>query len=121
MVLVIVHINIRYTVYIIKDPNKSNTQKYFRHSNVKRYELALLRSGYFFYFPLLYHIRGQIGSYALSSLCSSVKSGLLEGPGLFPMPNNFPKTFPSSHGKRPAQALSAGGMNFGCSKLTNLE
>ena len=42
------------TKYIIKDPNKSNTQKYFRHSNVKRYELALLRSGYFFYFSLLY-------------------------------------------------------------------
>ena len=39
----------------IKDPNKSNTQKYFRHSNVKRYELALLRSGYFFYFSLLYY------------------------------------------------------------------
>ena len=38
----------------IKDPNKSNTQKYFRHSNVKRYELALLRSGYFVYFSLLY-------------------------------------------------------------------
>ena len=37
----------------IKDPNKSDTQKYFRHSNVKRYELALLRSGYFFYFGRL--------------------------------------------------------------------
>ena len=37
----------------IKDPNKSNTQKYFRHFNVKRYELALLRSGYFFYFGRL--------------------------------------------------------------------
>ena len=34
----------------IKDPNKSNTQKYFRHSYVKRYELALLRFGYFIYF-----------------------------------------------------------------------
>ena len=40
--------------FIIKDPNKSNTQKYFRHSNVKRYELALLRSGYFIYFGRLY-------------------------------------------------------------------
>ena len=40
----------------LKDPNKSNTQKYFPHSNVKRYELALLRSGYFFYFSLLYKI-----------------------------------------------------------------
>ena len=40
--------------YIIKDPNKSNTQKYFRHSNVKRYELALLRSGYYIYFGRLF-------------------------------------------------------------------
>jgi len=40
-------------VSTIKDPNKSNTQKYFRHSNVKRYELALLRSGYFIYFGRL--------------------------------------------------------------------
>ena len=40
----------------IKDPNKSNTQKNFRHSNVKRYELALLRSGYFFYFGRLHAI-----------------------------------------------------------------
>ena len=40
----------------IKDPNKSNTQKYFRHSNVKRYELALLRSGYFIYFGRLHII-----------------------------------------------------------------
>ena len=38
----------------LKDPNKSNTQVYFRHSNVKRYELALLRPGYFFYFGRLY-------------------------------------------------------------------
>ena len=38
----------------IKDPNKSNTQKYFRHSNVKRYELALLRSGYFIYLGRLF-------------------------------------------------------------------
>ena len=45
--------NIRY--YYIKDPNKSNTQKYFRHSNIKRYELALLRSGYFIYFARLYN------------------------------------------------------------------
>ena len=37
----------------LKDPNKSNTQKYFRHSNIKRYELALLRSGYFIYFGRL--------------------------------------------------------------------
>ena len=37
----------------IKDPNKSNTQKYFRHSNVKRNDSALLRSGYFFYFGRL--------------------------------------------------------------------
>ena len=42
----------------IKDPNKSNTQKYFRHSNVKRYEVALLRPGYFFYFGrLVYRMR----------------------------------------------------------------
>ena len=34
-------------IQYIKDPNKSNTQKYFRHSNVKKYELALLRSGYY--------------------------------------------------------------------------
>ena len=40
----------------IKDPNKSNTQKYFRHFNVKRYDLALLRSGYFFYFGRLLYI-----------------------------------------------------------------
>ena len=32
---------IPYGTYI-KDPNKSNTQKYFRHSYVKEYELALL-------------------------------------------------------------------------------
>ena len=44
-----------WTFFRIKDPNKSNTQKYFRHSNVKRYELALLRSGYFIYFSLLHH------------------------------------------------------------------
>ena len=37
-----------YQSQTIKDPNKSITQKYFRHSYVKGYELALLRSGYFF-------------------------------------------------------------------------
>ena len=47
-----IHIKIKKSS-AIKDPNKSNTHKYFRHSNVKRYELALLRSGYFFYFSLL--------------------------------------------------------------------
>ena len=42
-------------VYVgIKDPNKSNTHEYFRHSNGKGYELALLRPGYFFYFGRLY-------------------------------------------------------------------
>ena len=53
ILLYIYNINI---IYHIKDPNKSNTQKYFRHSNVKRYELALLRSGYFFYFGRLYFL-----------------------------------------------------------------
>ena len=43
----------------IKDPNKSNNQKYFRHSNVKRYELALLRSGYFIYFCRLVHCENR--------------------------------------------------------------
>ena len=28
------------------DPKFKNTQKYFHHSNVKRYEVTLLRSGY---------------------------------------------------------------------------
>ena len=30
----------------IKDPKFEKTQKYFGHANEKRYELALLRSGY---------------------------------------------------------------------------
>ena len=30
----------------IKNPSFSNIQNYFRHYNVKRYELALKRSGY---------------------------------------------------------------------------
>ena len=46
----------QYIIYYIKDPNKSNTQEYFRHSNVKRYELALLRPGYFFYFGRLFYV-----------------------------------------------------------------
>ena len=32
---------------------KSRALKYFRHSYIKRYELALLRSGYFIYFGSL--------------------------------------------------------------------
>ena len=49
-----IKISVTYVWLDIKDLNKSNTQKYFRHSNIKRYELALLRSGYFIYFGRLY-------------------------------------------------------------------
>ena len=53
---------------VLKDPNKSNTQKYFRHSNVKRYELALLRSGYFFYFGRLFILK----NFLRCKICCSV-------------------------------------------------
>ena len=43
--------NLQYTLPVIpigsiKDQKESNTQEYFHHSNVKRYELAPLRPGY---------------------------------------------------------------------------
>ena len=41
----------------IKDPKFLNTQKYFRHSNVKRYELALLRPGAYFGRLYIFKIR----------------------------------------------------------------
>ena len=62
--------------YRLKDPKFENIQKYIRHSNIKKYELALLRSGYLKTFGRLYLMQYMICCTLHRTVCSEPRPTL---------------------------------------------